>query len=85
MIDAEHLETARGLGVGILARRVDGGGERYGLAEFAAVHFAAFEALDQISDESFHAVVLLDIRRMNNRTLAFRRAARKPATTIEAG
>jgi hypothetical protein len=31
------------------------------LAEFAAVHFAAFKIFDQTSDETFHAVILPSI------------------------
>ena len=44
--------------VGGIARRVDGSGERDGLAEFAAVDFAALVVFDQISDEAFHAGAL---------------------------
>ena len=60
MIDAEHLEPGRGLRVGAVAGRIDGRGKRDRLAEFAAVHFPAFEAFDEISDESFHAWSSLD-------------------------
>jgi hypothetical protein len=43
VIDAEHLEAARRLRLRGVAGCVDGGGERDGLAEFAAVDLAAFE------------------------------------------
>src|SRR5258708_23289172 len=58
MIYACDLERARGLRVGGLARPVDGGGERDGLAEFPAVDRAALEAVDQIGDETFHSTIL---------------------------
>jgi hypothetical protein len=61
VIDPDRLEAGAGLGIGDVARRVDGGSERNGLAEFAAVHLAALEGLDQVSDESFHAETSLDV------------------------
>ncbi len=57
VIDAEHLEAGAGLGVGGITRRIDRGGERDGLAEFAAVDGAAFELFDEIGDESFHGLL----------------------------
>ena len=60
MIDADHLEPARGLRLGGIAGGVDGGGERHGLAEFPAVYLAALEIFDQIGDEAFHSVSLPD-------------------------
>ena len=70
MIDGKHLEPAAGLRLGSIAGRIDGGGKRDGLAEFAAVYFAAFEVVDQISDESFHAVTLLAVDFYLRRTIA---------------
>src|SRR5262245_63428474 len=55
VIDPEHLEAARRLRLGGIARRIDGGGERDSFAELAAVDPTALEVSDEISNEAFHA------------------------------
>src|SRR5712671_375121 len=60
VIDREHLQPARRSGLRRTAGGKDSGGQSHRLAKLSAVYLPALKASDEISDETFHAVILPD-------------------------
>src|SRR5258708_5950879 len=58
VIDREHLQPARRSGLRRTAGGKHRGGQSHRLAKLSAVYLPALKAFDEISDETFHALIL---------------------------